>query len=311
MIVHANHPEHGDLRWRRFEFPDGQPHCAFDAQALAACTGPVEIVTAVRAAGDVVWAALLVDALRSGLPRDCALHLNIGYLLGARMDRRIGPGQPATLAVIAAQLRALQPMLGALRVLDPHSPATLEQLPGVEVLVPDPLVAYALRRLSGEEGSAPVVVVPDAGARGRTLGVLRRLGIDAPLALCSKQRDPNTGKLSAFRLDEGVVAGRRALIVDDICDGGGTFTGLARLLRVHGAAEVHLCVTHGLLTKGWALEGIDRIFTTDSAGMPGTAGLALHTDAHDPRHLDGTADDKVRLSVLTRFVESLVQDLPA
>lgn len=53
-------------------------------------------------------------------------------------------------------------------------------------------------------------------------------------------------------------------IVDDICDGGGTFIGTAAMLKSKGAAKVVLIVSHGIFSKGERLEGIDEIFSTDS-----------------------------------------------
>ena len=46
------------------------------------------------------------------------------------------------------------------------------------------------------------------------------------------------------------LAGRPCIIVDDICDGGGTFLGLAAELKKLNAGALILAVTHGLFTKG-------------------------------------------------------------
>jgi ribose-phosphate pyrophosphokinase len=85
---------------------------------------------------------------------------------------------------------------------------------------------------------------------------------------CSKKRDPLTGHLSGFEIKNynpnPNADGQDLLIVDDICDGGGTFVGLAKELRKAGAKKVYLYVTHGIFSKGLPLEGIDRVFTTDS-----------------------------------------------
>jgi hypothetical protein len=53
------------------------------------------------------------------------------------------------------------------------------------------------------------------------------------------------------------------VIVDDICDGGGTFLGLAARLGEQDAGLLTLCVTHGLFTKGVMplLDVFDRIYT--------------------------------------------------
>ena len=53
-------------------------------------------------------------------------------------------------------------------------------------------------------------------------------------------------------------------IVDDICDGGGTFAGTARMLKGKGAAKVVLIVSHGIFSKGIKIDFVDDIYTTDS-----------------------------------------------
>ena len=57
------------------------------------------------------------------------------------------------------------------------------------------------------------------------------------------------------------------LIVDDLCDAGGTFIGSAQVLRDAGARSVSLYVTHGVFSKGvenLLNNGIDAIYTTTS-----------------------------------------------
>jgi ribose-phosphate pyrophosphokinase len=93
------------------------------------------------------------------------------------------------------------------------------------------------------------VIAPDKGAVDRAGAVARRLGV--ALLIAGKVRDSATGKLSGFTAPEGLEAGRY-LLVDDICDGGGTFAGLAQAIReAQPDAELHLWVTHGLFTGRW------------------------------------------------------------
>jgi ribose-phosphate pyrophosphokinase len=58
--------------------------------------------------------------------------------------------------------------------------------------------------------------------------------------------------------------GQTCFIVDDICDGGGTFAGTAKVLREKGAGKVNLIVSHGIFSRGPVIESIDTIYTTDS-----------------------------------------------
>ncbi|MGV0804270.1 phosphoribosyltransferase family protein [Mycolicibacterium setense] len=93
------------------------------------------------------------------------------------------------------------------------------------------------------------VIAPDKGAVDRAGAVANRLGVR--LLTAGKVRDPKTGALSGFAAPDGLTEGRY-LLVDDICDGGGTFAGLAQAIReTEPAAELHLWVTHGLFTGRW------------------------------------------------------------
>jgi ribose-phosphate pyrophosphokinase len=268
--IDLNQPERGDIALEWFTFPDGQPHCDIDANdvAHAAAHGPIDVITSIQSGNDLLQVGLALDALKS-VQCDPApwVRLNISYLLGARMDRRIAPGTPATLAVVCSVLSGWSHLIDELRVLDPHSGTSHDLLPTMQALPPDALLQFALADLATESSSAiasPVLVIPDAGALPRVLAMAQRLNLPHAIAQCVKKRNPNTGKLSGFELVKGDVAGRVALIVDDICDGGGTFAGIAKVLRDAGATRVLLCVTHGVFSKGLLIEGIDRIYCTDS-----------------------------------------------
>jgi ribose-phosphate pyrophosphokinase len=272
VIINLNRPERGDIAFKQFTFPDGQPHCEFDPNSIsnAAALGPIDVVTSIQSGNDLLAIGLALEALKSIVCNPpVRIRLNISYLLGARMDRRIALGRPATLAVIAAMIKTWQSLLDEVRVLDVHSSMSKELLPTMTALLPDALLRFALQDLDyGKSTSAskaqPLLVIPDAGAVTRVLAMMERLGIEQPVARCVKKRDSQTGKLSGFELIEGDVQGRSALIVDDICDGGGTFSGISKILRAAGASKVSLCVTHGVFSKGLNIEGVDQIYCTDS-----------------------------------------------
>jgi len=81
---------------------------------------------------------------------------------------------------------------------------------------------------------------------------------------CMKERDVKTGALTNFKAMADHLDGQTCFIVDDICDGGGTFAGTARMLKEKGAGKVNLIVSHGIFSKGPVIEFIDEIYTTDS-----------------------------------------------
>lgn len=311
MILDLGDSHTSELPFRTTTFPDGQPHLSLDREALARAieSGYVAIVTRLRSAIDVVTLGLAVDAVQSAFggtrPK---LTVHIAYMLGARMDRRIDVGQPDTLRVLAAMLLAATRGADLVEVLDPHSPVTLQHLPGARAMVPDRFVAYALEHIEATCGARPVVVVPDKGAIERTLGILGRIGTGHDVARCSKKRDPHTGALSGFHLDEGSVAGKDAVIVDDICDGGGTFAGIAAVLKDAGAKRVFLAVTHGVFSKGIELESVDCLYTTDSYGVPDAKDCdVMRAEAHGEPLRVYVREGEVRLVLMTEFVARTVR----
>lgn len=246
----------GDLPFQRFTFPDGQRHFALQAVDLDDWRY-VTIETAIRNGDELLDVLLARDALAmSGY----IVSLDIRYLLAARMDRRIDVRQPATLELVAKVLNAAG--FRRVRILDPHSPVALTLL-GAAPVYPVHAVSCVLSHYSAADS---VIISPDFGASLR-VGQLVALATDEPYRIVQgvKHRVPQTGRLYGFDLeDNSAVDGKHCLIVDDICDGGGTFAGLADVLRARGARSVALYVTHGIFSKGGAIPGVDTIYTTDS-----------------------------------------------
>jgi ribose-phosphate pyrophosphokinase len=85
-----------------------------------------------------------------------------------------------------------------------------------------------------------------------------------PLYRAEKHRDSDTGKLSGFTCEPLPETGR-FLIVDDICDGGGTFMGLAEATGVP-KDRLGLYVSHGVFSGSAHLlhNHFGEIVTTDS-----------------------------------------------
>ena len=255
-------PVRGDIPFSFFTFPDGQPHFELTTDQPGEWDH-VQILTSIKNVNDIALLGLAVESVRSVVKG--RITVNIGYMLGARMDRPIGPGKPHSLKVLAAMVNAACSEANDFRVIDPHSKVTTDLLNRCGVINPDKLVQFALRKQFERYNETSVIVTPDAGAVSRTEAFVQRLNLPEDLAFCSKKRDSVTGKLSGFELTTGNVKDRHCLIVDDLCDGGGTFVGIANVLKEQGALSVSLCVTHAILSKGIdALAGIDTLYTTDS-----------------------------------------------
>lgn len=181
----------------------------------------------------------------------------IPYMPFARHDRRNHEfdGLELTWAIdLANRLQA--------KIIDPHS--------DVAGLLPHYTQAQVVEQAvnMGLFDNESIVAVPDVGAIKKVDSWIHRIHALVPHEMqavqCLKKRDPLTGKLSGFQVLHDVY-GRNVTIVDDICDAGGTFMGLAEELRAKGANELRLLVTHGLFTKGVdkLLNYFDSIWTLD------------------------------------------------
>ena len=111
------------------------------------------------------------------------------------------------------------------------------------------------------------IIAPDAGARQRASDFAIESGL--PLLMGTKRRDPATNKLSDYSI-KGIVPGGHYLVVDDICDSGGTFNLIGQIAQ-QSDATLDLFVTHGLFTKG-ALRRLGHhyrnVFTLDTLDFP-------------------------------------------
>lgn len=187
--------------------------------------------------------AFMIDAVRrSSAGRVTAV---IPYYAYARQEKKMSGREPISAKIIAKFIEAA----GAHRVLtiDLHAPAIegFFEMP-VDHLRAGPLLAEHFRRM---RLSDITVVSPDPGGVSRASDFRNRLG--GNLAIIAKQR-PDVDVVESVEM-VGDVAGRTAIIVDDMISTGSTLVEAANLIMERGAKEVYACAVHGLFA-GNALE---------------------------------------------------------
>lgn len=191
----------------------------------------------------------------------------------ARQDRKCAPRVPISAADVALMIE----QAGANRVLtiDLHC----GQIQGFFNDIPvDNLYAAAtfIPQLLEKNLLNAVVVSPDAGGVERATRFIQQLnkkGVAANMALISKQRAA-AGVIASMSLI-GDVTDADAIIVDDICDTGGTLVKAAQLLKDLGARRVFAVITHPVFS-GNAMEKIknsviDELITADTIPLRGQA----------------------------------------
>lgn len=208
----------------------------------------------------------LVDALRNKFG-DVFMNLHLGYIPYARQDRICNQGENLAIKSFARIINSMN--FNKVIVLDAHSDVSPALFDADQVHIKSPEIVLSkfdnLMRTNTGQTKDIVLVSPDYGATKKVQKVSKYYG-GMPVVQGTKERDLQTGRLTGFDL-YGDVNGKNCLIVDDICDGGGTFLGLVKVLKERGANKVELYVSHGIFSKGVGIlldNGIDNIYTTDS-----------------------------------------------
>ncbi|HEY2858009.1 MAG TPA: ribose-phosphate pyrophosphokinase [Terracidiphilus sp.] len=201
---------------------------------------------------------VMIDALkRASAARITAVVPYYGY---ARQDRKDRP----RVAISAKLIADLLTTAGANRALfvDLHA----AQIQGFFNIPVDHMFSSPVLVSYFKDLNLPnlIVVSPDAGGVERARHFAQKMG--APLAIVDKRRtDINVAEVMHV---VGDVKGKSCLIIDDIIDTAGTLVKTVDALYANGAASVHACASHAVLS-GPAIERIatsrlEQVVVTDT-----------------------------------------------
>ncbi|CAD0003248.1 ribose-phosphate diphosphokinase [Flavobacterium salmonis] len=243
-----------EIQFQSFTFSGGEPHIKINPDFDT--TQKVTITHRLNSFNDLGLLCITVDALRRMDVK--IIDLFIPYFPAARQDRVMIKGESLSVKVYADIINTLQ--LNKVYVFDAHSEVTPALVNNCEVIPNHTFIQQVLKVI----GENVKLISPDGGALKKIYKVSEFLG-GVEVVECSKSRDVKTGKLSGFKVYNDDLQGMDCLIVDDICDGGGTFVGLGEELKKKNAGKLYLAVSHGIFNKGFeVLNCFDGIFTTNS-----------------------------------------------
>jgi ribose-phosphate pyrophosphokinase len=265
-MLHLNltNPETSDIKYKINKFPDGQQ--SVDLVDIFNITDDIRIATRLNSFSDLEILICATKALRNITTKP--IHLYVPYFLGSRSDRKFGLGGVNYLKeVICPIINSLD--FATVEVLDPHSDVLEACLNNFVKLPTNYLVKQALTQIDNKDGAQNRVclVSPDAGAYKKIFDVAQKFNIDN-IITASKVRDLKTGAI--LRTEIPILNQHKDLkyiIIDDICDGGRTFTELAKVMKQsRPTAKLYLIVTHGIFSAGFDELGkyFEQIYTTNS-----------------------------------------------
>lgn len=239
-------------------FPDSQPHINIQVEENEYLA---RVICSIDSPAKLLELCLVANAL-DNVKSMSKSELHIPYLMGARYDRVMHIGDSFDLKVIAKIINSLDFL--DVYIYDPHSDVATALIERSEAVDNKELV-----QIYDKEDA--VLIIPDAGAEKKAYKYAEwNENLKEPVH-CIKHRELSTGKISLQILEPEKCAGRHCVIIDDICDGGGTFLGIAKSLRDNGwnPLSMTLIVTHGIFSKGIAplAEYFDQIICSDSLGV--------------------------------------------
>ena len=229
------------LDYEYFKFPAGEPHIRFKGIEVIDVHS-IKINLSIYSPEDLIKLALACDALK----RNGAIltELTIGYLASSRQDRVANKGEALSIKVYADVINSLG--FKKVNIIDPHSDVSAALIDNSNVVTNHHFVFSKLNQWVGEDYW---LVAPDNGASKKIQSLSKFLKHDK-VAQGSKVRNTLTGKIKSFDVDVIDFERKDCVIVDDICDGGGTFLGLAKVLKERNAGALFLFITHGIFSKG-------------------------------------------------------------
>lgn len=256
------------IKYEFFVFKGGEPHIKI--------LDPVElgegviISIRVNSFNDLGALCVAVDALRR--MRVGSIELTIPYFPGARQDRIMIKGEALTCKVYSEIINSLRFKL--VTIIDPHSDVAPALINNCNIVNNHRFATKAIKDYVDEK--VVHLVSPDAGARKKVQSLSQYIiqrgcwfedpkgfpkakgtGVGAntkvldTIVYADKTRNVSDGSISGFHVHGDYLSGTPCVVVDDICDGGGTFIGLAKALKEKSAGNLYLVVTHGIFSKGF------------------------------------------------------------
>ena len=203
--------------------------------------------------------------------------VTIPNLIDAQADRRFDIAQPFSLKLVLEFLKGMENF--DYKIFHPHNSEVVEAILDnrVEIIDNHDFIYEVLAELKENYGfnaydmeDKLILMSSDAGGFKPLMKLCDKINWKGEIYSASKSRKYEDGKSKLIQqIDKQDFEGKDILIIDDICVKGGTFVGLAKMLKERNVGSLYLAVSHLTIPNpNPELVGLyDTIFTTNSKGI--------------------------------------------
>jgi ribose-phosphate pyrophosphokinase len=220
--------------YKRLKYPDGGIYAQIDD-----FTNPI-ITERINTYEDLFFIKSLKEACDYNRVKN--VELVIPCMFQQQHDRRFEENQSFELKLVSDFINSCN--FDKVSVFHPHSDSTQMGLNNVHIIDNSEFVSKVLDDI----GSKPIMLSTDGGSYKWINKLADKLDYQSEVYGASKSRDPQTHKLVQV-IDRQDFDGKDILILDDLCVFGGTFLGLAKMLKERNAGKLYLAVSHITVEK--------------------------------------------------------------
>ena len=267
-----------EINYKIHHFPDGEKQIELIGDFLKYSGSTVRVYARLSTLENIFLLCQLCEVFKR---YNIDMDLTITYLMGQRNDRIMSFGSAVNQDIIVDWLlkytnRSINYLgvINRINILEPHNPDSLLRLTGR--LSSDSSTTVSLYKLFDNVDGGhleDIIVFPDEGSydRYRNNTFIKQKILNKNHIIGRKTR---IGR-DEIRIDVSVFGGKikdlknkRFVVIDDLCDGGGTFIVLANKLREKYGNDIFitLYVTHSVNSDGLlrVAKIYNRVVTTDS-----------------------------------------------
>jgi len=194
------------------------------------------------------------------------VNLHIGCLFDAQADRRFNSDESSGLKLVCEFINLMN--FKSVSVFHPHNPEVVEALlDNVEIIDNSLFINKVLFKI---DFANTTLFSTDAGGFKPLMKLADKLQWDGEVYAASKSRKYVDGSSKLVQeIDRQDFGGKDILIIDDLCVYGGTFIGLANMLKERNCGKLYLAVSHMTVKTPNPLlfKSFDKVFITNSKGF--------------------------------------------